>query len=85
MNQKIKTYVNLAIKSGQVARGTDNILKLKHAELIIISPELSNNAKNKIQNKNLGDCLINGEILPEGVLALAILNENLALQIKQLQ
>ena len=78
MKDKIKTYINFAIKSGDCAIGTDKILKLKRAEIIIVSPELSDNALNKIKNKNISKVITISGVLPEGVLAIAILNENLA-------
>ena len=78
MKDKIKTYINFAIKSGECAIGTDKILKLKRAEVIIVSPELSNNALNKIKNKNISKIITISEVFPEGVLAIAIINKNLA-------
>lgn len=78
MNQKIKTYVNLAIKSGQVVRGTDKILQLKRAEIIILSPSLSENAKSKIEKNIKTTILTIGDVLPDNCLALAILNNSLS-------
>ena len=78
MKEKVKTYINFAIKSGEYAMGTEKILKLKRADLILTSPMLSKNAIDKIKNKDIGKIIVVDRVLPNGVKAMAILNSNLA-------
>lgn len=55
MNQdKIKSYVGFAIKSRKIKYGTDEILKMNNAELIILSSDLAENSKKKITQKFVG-------------------------------
>ena len=46
---KIKTYVGFAVKSRKIRFGVDDILKLKSANLIIISESLADSGMKKIE------------------------------------
>ena len=46
---KIKTYIGFAIKSRKIKFGVDDILKLKNAELIIVSDSLSESGMKKLE------------------------------------
>lgn len=81
-NDKVKTYISFAIKSGTCALGIDNILKMRHPKVILTAKGLSPNSQNKIKNK-FGNvpCFETDFVLgqnTENVLALAISNQNLA-------
>ena len=47
---KIKTYVGFAIKSKQIKFGIDEILKNKFLDLILVSSELAESSKSKLEN-----------------------------------
>jgi len=78
MNQKIKSYVGFAIKSGHSKIGTDNILKSKNIKVIVICSNLSDNAKRKIANFSAAPILVKDGVLPDGVLALGVTDSSLA-------
>ena len=46
---KIKTYINFAKRSNNIIYGVDDILKSKHLYLVLISNDLSESSKNKLQ------------------------------------
>lgn len=46
---KIKTYIGFAIKSGKIRYGVDDILKLKNAELILVSESLADSGMKKLE------------------------------------
>ncbi len=91
--EKIKTYINFAIKSRDIIFGLDNILKLNNIELIISSTSLGNSSektlKNFVKNKNLShyaldDVLFRNIIKGENVKVFALKNKNLAKPIMEL-
>lgn len=47
--EKVKTYYNFSVKSGNVVFGTDNIIVCKKAYIILLSDELSENSLKKIK------------------------------------
>lgn len=52
MNQdKIKSYIGFAIKSRKIKYGVDELLKMPRTELIILSSDLAENSKKKINSK----------------------------------
>ena len=88
---KIKTYIGFAIKSRKIKFGVDDIIKLKNAELIIVSDSLTGSGVKKIkgfaEGKNID--LINLkenvflEVVPNyNIKVTAILDKNLAEAIK---
>ena len=89
---KVKTYIGFAIKSRQIKYGVDDILKLKHASLILISDALAESAFKKLKGYALNkstDCVIftsdefNELIQNTSIKAAAILDSNLADAIKK--
>lgn len=90
---KIKTYVGFAIKSKQIKFGIDEILKNKFLDLILVSSELAESSKSKLENfaskthsklieleQNQIDFVLN----KTGVKVFAITNKGLADAIKNL-
>lgn len=51
--EKAKTYVGFAIKSRKIKFGVDDILKLKNAELILVSDSLTRSGMNKLEGFSL--------------------------------
>lgn len=82
INEKIKTYISFAIKSGQCTLGVDNILKMRCPKIIFIDPKLSINSQKKLTNRFSAVPTFNLSLglgtVAENVYALAISNENLA-------
>ncbi|MDR2266546.1 MAG: hypothetical protein LBE09_03020 [Christensenellaceae bacterium] len=84
---KARTYIGFAIKSRTAIIGTDNILKCRRVNLLLIDETLSDNAKAKLMSKHqdTNRCITIdnlGELTSlEGCKALAILNHNLAMAI----
>ena len=85
---KAKSYIGFAKKAGKLKIGTDNILAYKKNSDIIISKDISDNAKNKINNHaiktNSNVTQIKSNILielmdSENIKAFAITDKNLAL------
>lgn len=90
---KIKTYVGFAIKSKQIKFGIDEILKNKFLDLILVSSELAESSKSKLESfasktnsklieleQNQIDFVLN----KTGVKVFAITNKGLADAIKNL-
>ncbi len=89
---KIKTYVGFAIKSRKIKYGVDDILKLKNANLIIVSESLAESGMKKLEGfaekKSIRLVKLDSENFLEAVQnsyvkAAAILDENLAEAIKK--
>ena len=89
---KIKTYVGFAIKSRKIKFGVDDILKLKNAELIMVSDSLAESGMKKIEafadRKSVSLIKLSEEDFFEvvqniSIKALAVLDENLADAIKK--
>ncbi len=89
---KIKTYVGFAIKSRKIKYGVDDILKLKNAELILVSDSLAESGMKKIDGyaeKNSIKLIKFSEdeffeLIPNtSIKATAILDKNLADAIKK--
>lgn len=89
---KIKTYIGFAIKSRKIKFGVDDILKLKKADLIIVSDSLAESGKSKLEGfakkKGLEQIEFGQEIFAEivqntNIKAAAILDKNLAEAIKK--
>ena len=89
---KVKTYFGFAIKSRQIKFGVDDILKLKTANLILVSDNLTESGLNKIKSfasKKSIKCLIlsadnfNALTQNTSIKAAAILDNNLADAIKK--
>lgn len=84
---KIKTYVGFAIKSKKICFGTDKIISNKNIKLVILSSELSENSRKKI-DKYILKCgaksvIIDGRELKEivgteNMSAIGIIDENLS-------
>ena len=82
-----KKYFTFALKSGNVVFGTDNIIKAKKIELVIVSNSLSENAKSKLENfaqkkhcliETLDDEQLFELVQNQAVKAFAILDFNIA-------
>jgi ribosomal protein L7Ae-like RNA K-turn-binding protein len=89
---KIKTYVGFAVKSRKIRYGVDDILKLKNADLIIVSDSLAESGMKKIEafadRKSVSLIKLSEEDFFEvvqniSIKALAVLDENLADAIKK--
>lgn len=89
---KIKTYVGFAIKSRKIKFGVDDILKLKTANLIIISEALTESGCEKLKGfatkKSIFYTTLTendfNELFPnKNIKAFAILDNNLACAIKK--
>lgn len=89
---KAKTYIGFAIKSRAIKYGVDDIVKCKKIELIIVSDSLQESSFNKITRFSMQNNidllkigLENFEILLDNnsIKAVAILDKNLAAQIKK--
>ena len=89
---KIKTYVGFAVKSRKIRYGVDDILKLKNADLIIVSDSLAESGMKKIEafadRKSVSLIKLSEEEFFEvvqniSIKALAVLDENLADAIKK--
>lgn len=89
---KIKTYIGFAIKSRKIKFGVDDIIKLKNAEIILVSDSLGDSALKKINGyaikKDVQVFLLNSAdffelIQNENIKAAAILDKNLADAIKR--
>jgi len=88
---KVKTYVNFAIRSRKIVFGTDNILKQPKSKIIIVSSLLSNSAIEKLESFAITHKInlfkVDGEkflsiVNKESIKAAAILDDNLADAIK---
>lgn len=88
---KIKTYVNFAKRSKNILYGTDDILKSNNVQFVLISNDLSDLAKIKLQkylenNEISYNYLTNMQIFEicekNSVKAFAITDKNLANAIK---
>lgn len=84
---KIKTYINFAIRSGAIIYGVDDIVKSKLVKLIVVSDTLSENSKQKLEkyiiNKKVEKLEIKKEIFNEllqneSIKIFAITDANLA-------
>ena len=84
---KVKTYVNFAIRSRKIVFGTDNILKQPKSKIIIVSSLLSKLAIEKLESFAITHKIklfkIDGEkflsiVNKERIKAAAILDDNLA-------
>lgn len=84
---KAKSYIGFAKKSGKLKIGTDNILAYKKISDIILSNNISDNAKKKIYNHSLKtnstvieiDYLIMKDVMEnENIKAISLLDKNLA-------
>ena len=89
---KIKTYVGFAVKSRKIRYGVDDILKLKNANLIIVSDSLAESGMKKLEafadRKSVSLIKLSEEDFFEvvqniSIKALAVLDENLADAIKK--
>ena len=89
---KIKTYVGFAVKSRKIRYGVDDILKLKNANLIIVSDSLAESGMKKLEafadRKSVGLIKLSEQDFFEvvqniSIKALAVLDENLADAIKK--
>jgi ribosomal protein L7Ae-like RNA K-turn-binding protein len=89
---KIKTYVGFAVKSRKIRYGVDDILKLKNADLIIVSDSLAESGMKKIEafadRKSVSLIKLSEQDFFEvvqniSIKALAVLDENLADAIKK--
>ncbi len=89
---KIKTYLGFAIKSRKVRFGVDDIMKLKKADLILVSDSLTESGQQKIntfaKNHSVYVKSLNQEEFAEivnniNIKAAAILDKNLADAIKK--
>ena len=85
--EKIKSYVGFAIKSRNICFGTDDIIKLKDAGIVLFSSKLGNNSRSKLTNfladKNIEFYEIEEEMFQEiglgkNILAFAVTDKNLA-------
>ena len=90
--RKIKTYIGFAIKSRKIKFGVDDIIKLKNAELIIVSDSLAESGVKKIngfaEEKNIDLINLKEEIFLEvvpnyNIKVTAIVDKNLADAIKK--
>lgn len=91
---KIKAYLGFAIKSRAIKYGVDDILKLKSAEIILVSDLLAESSLKKIlafaEQKHCSAKVIesnNFEALFDGnksIKAVAVVDKNLALAIKKI-
>ena len=89
---KIKTYVGFAVKSRKIRYGVDDILKLKNADLVIVSDSLAESGMKKLEafadRKSVGLIKLSEQDFFEvvqniSIKALAVLDENLADAIKK--
>lgn len=89
---KVKSYIGFAIKSRKIKFGVDDILKLKTADLILVSDSLAESGLKKIKvfalNKSitmrmLGEDQFNELIENTSIKVAAILDINLAEAIKK--
>ena len=89
---KIKTYVGFAVKSRKIRYGVDDILKLKNADLIMVSDSLSESGMKKLEafanRKSIDLIKLSEEDFLEvvqniSIKALAVLDENLTDAIKK--
>ncbi len=89
---KIKTYVGFAVKSRKIRYGVDDILKLKNADLIMVSDSLAESGMKKLEafanRKSISLIKLSEEDFFEvvqniSIKALAVLDENLADAIKK--
>lgn len=90
---KIKAYIGFAIKSRSIKYGVDEILKLKKSSLILLSDELANSSKDKVDNfakkKNCEIIELPSNEFVElfdgntNIKAVAVTDENLAKAIKK--
>jgi ribosomal protein L7Ae-like RNA K-turn-binding protein len=89
---KIKTYVGFAVKSRKIRYGVDDILKLKNADLIIVSDSLAESGMKKLEafadRKSVSLIKLSEQDFFEvvqniSIKALAVLDENLADAIKK--
>lgn len=87
MLSKAKSYIGFAKKAGKLKIGTDNILAYRKNSDIIISTNISDNAKNKISNHatktnstliEINSCCMNKLMDSESIKAISILDKNLA-------
>lgn len=56
--EKIRAYVGFAFNARKIVVGTDNILKTKNNGIVLLSDDLSQNAKNKIKNHAKNETMI---------------------------
>ncbi len=89
---KAKTYIGFSKRSGSIKYGVDDICKLKHAELILVSDALHESSMKKIgafSEKFSVDLLklslddFENLLDNKYVKAIAILDKNLAFEIKK--
>lgn len=89
---KVKTYIGFAVKSRKIKFGVDDILKLKKADLILVSDNLAESGLKKLKtfalNKSIKLYTLPGSLFNEfidntSIKAMAILDYNLADAIKK--
>ena len=89
--KKIKTYIGFSIKARKIVFGTDDILRLKKLELIVVSSSLAESSLKKLKNyadsrkveiKIFDDAFFVEAVNSESIKAAAILDKNLADAIK---
>lgn len=89
---KAKSYIGFAIKSRKIKFGVDDILKLKTADLILVSDSLAESGLKKIKmfalNKSITMCMLREDQFNElientSIKVTAILDINLAEAIKK--
>ena len=89
---KVKTYIGFAIKSRKIKYGVDDIVKLKTADLILVSENLAESGLKKVTTFSLSKSIklivlkenVFNEIIENiTIKAAAILDSNLADAIKK--
>lgn len=91
---KIKSYIGFAIKSRNIKFGVDEILKMKHCEIVLFSKSLAKSSTDKLMtysaktNSPIFDIdandfanMFDGN---ENVKAVAVIDKNLAVAIKKI-
>lgn len=90
--EKVKTYIGFAIKSRKIKFGVDDIVKINHAGLIIVSELLGSSGFKKLEGFALKKSIrligLNSDAFQSivqntSVKAVAILDDNLADAIKK--
>lgn len=88
---KIKTYLNFAIRSRNIAFGVDDILKSRNIEVVIFSDLLAETSRNKLNNfatkKQICILQVSGDEMKEllqneSVKAVGVTDKNLAKAIR---
>lgn len=88
MINKLSTYIGFAKKSNKIVVGTDNIIASNKCKIVLVSDELSDNSKKKIEKIykvfKISANVFNEVVNMEAVKAVAITDENLASAIRNL-